>query len=799
MMLFALVYLWPALIDDKVLSPDSVLYAFAPWRYAAPVGFQNAWNPLLTDIPAAYYPWDVFARDLIRAGVFPAWNPDAYSGTPFFANAQTGVLSPFNVPLWALPLNYGIAVSTWLKLWLAGFGAYLFARELKLGFWPGMLAGFSFLLCSFNVAWLTFGPLLATSAMMPWAFWLGERLVLRRRLGDAIWLAVVTAIAITAGHPETAVQVLAATFLYIAIRLLTISGQRGRERLRGLALVVGGLAAGVLLSAVVLLPVLLAGLGTPGAAYRTGGTYLLPWSALKTALFPGWWATRTSPLPGPVNFNERTLYVGVVALVLAFAALASGGRWRNKLPLVILAALGIAIPFGVPVAHWIGSDVPPLNRTKTSHMLLWFELAVPILGAFGLQELMERPRRQRRVWIVLTAATVVAIAAVVAVGPSLHELRTTINHLRTGISYSDSKIIALTSIGWWVIFAVLLGGALMLLRFTGHVRLAGAVVVLVVAVDLLHFSNGYQPMVSAKESSPPRPPAVAYLQQHSNGGRVVGLGPTLDEDYDTVYGLRDARGYDPPQPSYRYLHLWQLANPTQVAVAPFQVPALTTVGLRVMSLLGVHYLVEDPAEAPIVTLRRSVVYRGLDAVIYANPSSIPRAIVAQKIITVRGERAALARVASGGFDPNSEVIVEGGDVDAESLPAVSLGGTVSVTGEGNSTVSLVAHLKQASVVMLDDDMASGWTVTVDGRARPHLTVDDVLRGVSVPAGTHTIVWRYRVPGLRLGAILSGLAALMLLLGGWFAVRRRYRRDHSVAHDAKPGVSHESSPAPTLAR
>lgn len=783
MMLFALVYLWPALIEGKVLSPSSVLFAFAPWRYLAPANLQHTWNPLLTDIAANRYPWSVFARELIHSGVFPAWNPYAYAGTPFFANAQVGILSPFNLPLWVLSLDKGIAVAAWLTLWLAGFGAYLFARELRLGFWPGMLAGFSFLLCAFNMVWLTYGTLPATAAMMPWTFWLGERLVLRRRLGDAVGLAAVTAVTILAGHPETAVQVLAGAFLYMAIRLLTVSGQSRRERVGGLALALAGLGFGTLLASVMLLPVLQAGLGTPGAAYRVGGTYVLPWSALKTALFPGWWATRTLPLVGPVNFNERTPYVGVAALILAFAALVSRGRWREKLPLFMLASLGIAIPFGVPIVHWIESNVPPLNRAKASHLLLWFELAVPILGAFGLQALLETPRRQRAVWTVLLAALVAAIVAVVSVDPSLHELRTTINHLRTGRSYADPKIIALTSIGWWVIFATLVTGVLMLLRFTGGARWAGATMVLVVAVDLLHFSSGFQPMLPPKESLPPSTPAVAYLQRHADRERVVGLGPTLDEDYDMVYGLRDARGYDAPQPSYRYTHLWQLANPAQIAVLPFQLPAVTPVGLKVMSLLNVRYLVEDPSEPPIQPLEQSLVYRGPDAVIYKNPSGAPRAVVARRIIAVRGEQAALATIASKDFDPNTEVIVERSDrFGGEQLPVVSAGGTVSVSGESNSSVSLTAHLRQSSVVMLDEVMASGWTVTVDGRARPALAVDDVLRGVNVPGGTHTIVWHYRIPGLRLGAILSGLAALTLLLGCWLATkRRRQRSTHERRH------------------
>jgi Bacterial membrane protein YfhO len=774
-MFVALVYLWPVLIAGKVLSPNSVLFLFAPWRYVAPADFEHTWNPVLSDIPTAYYPWNVFARTLIHTGTFPAWNPYAYSGTPFFANSQTGILSPFNLPLWILPLNYGIAVASWIKLCLGGMGAYLLARELKLAFWPGMLAGISFMLCAFNIVWITYETLPGAAAMMPWAFFLGERIVRRRHLGDALWLAVVTAVAILAGHPETAVQVLVAAFLYVVFRLLVSSSLGGVDRLRTIVLVVMGMSLGALLSAVVLLPVLRAGLGTPGAAFRTGGTSNLPWSAIKTAMFPYWWEIRTLPLPGPANFNERTLYVGAATLVLACAALVSRGNWRSKLPLGILAVMGVAISFGLPVAHWIGSHVWPLNRTTTSRMLLWFELAVPVLSAYGLQSLMDTPRRQRAPWIFLIVAGVAVAIAVVTIDPSLHELRTTINHLRTGRDYADPKVIALSAIGWWVIFSVLIAAVLIVLRVTGRVRWAAPAIVLLVAVDLLHFSHGYQPMLSAKKSSLPVTPAIAYLQKQSNDRRIVGFGNTLANDYDMVYGLRDVRGYDPPQPSYRYLRLWQLANPAQIAVEPFQVNTMTATGLKVMSLLGVHYLIEDPSEAPVTILQNSVVYRGPDAIIYANRSGIPRALVAHRVTLVGSERAAVAAVASSGFDPSTDVIVESNQPRVTHLPTTSTGGTVRVISEGDSHVSLAANLKQASVIMLDDAMATGWAVTVDGRTAYPLRVDDVLRGVSVPAGAHVIMWRYRVPGLRLGAILSGVAALVLLICCGLVLRGGYRR------------------------
>jgi hypothetical protein len=770
-MLFALAYLWPALLAGKVLSPNSALFLFAPWRHFAPSGFEQTWNPLLTDIPTAYYPWNVFARALIHSGVFPAWNPDAYAGTPFFANAQTGVLSPLNLPLWILPLNYGIAFSAWLKLWIGGLGAYLFARELKLSFWPGMLAGVSFMLCAFNVVWLTYETLPATAAMMPWAFLLGERIVLRRRLGDGLWLAVVTGVAIAAGHPETAIQTFTAVSFYVAIRLITVHGQPRRDRLRGLGLALGAMAMGVLLSAITLLPVVRAALGTPGEASRTGGTLPLSWAALKTVVFPGWWEIRELPLPGPSDYNERTFYVGAAALILACVAVISRGRWREKLPLAILALFGVAASFGAPVAYWVAANVPPLNSTTTNRMLLWFELAVPILAAFGLQQVMDDPRRLRAVWIALSAAFLAAVVAVVVIDPTLSELGTTINHLPTGTSYSDQKIIALTSVGWWFVFAALVGAALMFMRLSGRTRLIAVMLVLLAAVDLLHFSSGYQPMLSPGAGTLPRTPAVAYLQRHSGQGRVVGLGSSLDNDYDMVYGLQDARGYDPPQPSYRYLHLWQLANPAAVP-DPLQVFSLSVTGLKVMSLLGVRYVLEDPSEPPVKALRRSVAYRGSDAVIFENPASIPRALVARRVISVSGERAAISTVASADFDPMTEVIVEDGETGAGRLPETSTGGIVRVREEANSKVVLDANLSQAGVVVLDDAAASGWSVTIDGHQGESLRVDDVLRGVRVPAGEHVVTWTYRVPGLRLGATVSAVATAVLLLGCGLVFRRR---------------------------
>ena len=80
--------------------------------------------------------------------------PHVSAGIPLYSNPQTGLFSPFNVPLWILPLTYGIGVAAASKLLAGGFGTYLLVRQLRLGLLPGLLAGVAFPFAAINIVWL---------------------------------------------------------------------------------------------------------------------------------------------------------------------------------------------------------------------------------------------------------------------------------------------------------------------------------------------------------------------------------------------------------------------------------------------------------------------------------------------------------------------------------------------------------------------------------------------------------------------------------------------------------------------
>ncbi len=249
---------------------------------------------------------------------------------------------------------------------------------------------------------------------------------------------------------------------------------------------------------------------------------------------------------------------------------------------------------------------------------------------------------------------------------------------------------------------------------------------------------------------------------------MAGVQGALMNDYATVYGLRDVRGHDAPQPSLRFLNLWRLVNPGQDMLQGLDVASISPTGLDVLGLLGTRWIVAEPnAELPPTMPRDvlSIAYRGADATVLDDHLAVPRAFVASRIDVAAGERGELLAVAQPGFDARREVVMPSSEL--ADLPLAPGGGVARVTGEQDARVTLEARLARRGLVVLDDTWAPGWRVSVDGRAARALRADVVMRGVVVRAGRHVVVWSYEVPGLRAGALLSLVAALTL--AGWAGV------------------------------
>ena len=777
--LLVLAYLWPVLAGGDILAPTANLFRAPPWAAGATARDLARFQPELADVVGTYYPWTVLTRGLLHSGTFPAWNPYAFAGTPLFANSQLAWLSPFSLPPWILPLNYGLGVAAALKLWVAGFGAYLLACELRLGFWPALLAGVGFALCAFNVVWLTYGIFVSVAALLPWALWLTERIVRRGRGVDALALVAVVALVQAGGHPGTQLHVLLAVCIYALVRAVAVSDRDRRERLRALGLVGAALALGTMILAVVLLPAQEAARDTFGAAVRRDGASGLrgshvPVSALWTALFPEWWGRPSEHIDvGTANFRERTVYTGAASLIFAALALVSPGRWRLKSPFVVLGALGPLVALRAPLIYPAVINLPLLNAVQNQRMVLLFELAVVVLAAFGLQAALDA----RRSWRWPAVVALALLAGVVAAGAAGGDAALG-DVARQMLQRADGEVeplsrgtVALASVGWWLALALAVGVVLALVHVRSRWRTPVAVaIVLLLAFDLLHFAHGYNPMGPASEVIPRPTGAVEYMRSHAGDGRIAGIGITLQTDWPTVYGLADVRGRDAPQPSMRFARLWLALDGLEVAT----VRRFNEASVNVLGLLGARLLLAHP-EVDLTMRDITLAYSGPDAAVFANRRAVPRAFVPARVRVVRDELHALRTIFGASFDPRRTAVVRRDDLGDGAAPR-SGAGDARVVHEQNGRVVLEATLERPGVVVLADQLTPGWHVRVDGSPAEALYVDAVLRGVRVPAGRHVVEWSYQVPGLRLGAATSVVGIGLALAWGWaIHVRRRTRR------------------------
>lgn len=82
-------------------------------------------------------------------------------------------------------------------------------------------------------------------------------------------------------------------------------------------------------------------------------------------------------------------------------------------------------------------------------------------------------------------------------------------------------------------------------------------------------------------------------------------------------------------------------------------------------------------------------------------------------------------------------------------------GSARLISERNEELDIETDASQPAELVVADTMARGWTVSVDGQ--PATAGKGALRIVDVPAGRHEVRWRYRTPGLALGAVVSALS------------------------------------------
>ena len=158
-----------------------------------------------------------------------------------------------------------------------------------------------------------------------------------------------------------------------------------------------------------------------------------------------------------------------------------------------------------------------------------------------------------------------------------------------------------------------------------------------------------------------------------------------------------------------------------------------------------------------------------DYLIYENLNSLPRAwLVNQAKIEYEGDQLKLIRGQLNGFNPLVSALVDhdtAGKLDksllAEKGPAFR--GKSQITRRTPTNMLARIESDSASILVLSEVFVPGWKVEIDGQSSELIQVDYNLRGVQLPAGNHQVRIFYDPLSIKIGAAISILTALFLVV------------------------------------
>jgi len=150
-----------------------------------------------------------------------------------------------------------------------------------------------------------------------------------------------------------------------------------------------------------------------------------------------------------------------------------------------------------------------------------------------------------------------------------------------------------------------------------------------------------------------------------------------------------------------------------------------------------------------------------DVKIYENLDGPPRAFVVHRA-RILDDKAAIAAMKDPAFRPEEEVILAPGGQVGLSLDAT--GENVEILSYEPERIVISAELAEEGYLVLTDAHYPGWRAVVDGLEVPIYRANLLFRAVYLPAGRHRVEFIYEPLSLKVGAAISLITLLALLVG-----------------------------------
>ena len=799
------VFLGPVLFGGRVLLPGGLIGKMAPWHLeeSKPV----YWNVLAWDSCAEYYPARTLLGRSLRSGEIPLWNPYQFSGYPFLADMLSAVLYPPNLLYAVLPSDRALGILAALHLLMAGVFMYIFLRGLKLSRTASTVGGITFMLSGFSVAWLELPVFLSVGVWLPLTLHLSRLAHERKSVGYAIGAGLSIAMSLLGGHPQIAFYALLAVVLYwvyLSIFSRVPDGTVGKHPFLTTALLAClALFVGAALAAPQVLPMMeLASLSHRGVQPPTAAGYAaytrlaMPISHLITLFVPDFFGNPSKGTYWGYNeYTEYCAYVGVLPLLLIPLAFMRRKRRTagtktpgsnsevepgNNCQSAFFAVLGIfalLMALGSPLNAIFYYCVPGFTKAGSPARILYLVVfSFTTLAAIGMDRLF-RPlpaqNSDRAIkWILFSGLGALIICTLLFV----------VNLMRLAGQVSIADLLQGQSqeIRMFAVFflaAVVI--PVLFLKGTVSRQLAITLLVGILAADLISFGMYYNATCTPAEAYGPTELTNSLKQKTDDYSRIMALNDkwslrkipeaVLPPNSAMMYGLLDVSGYDSLYPRRYKALLDAAAGGESCPPENGNMVFARNPNSPVYDLLGMKYIV---SRNPIPGARKIG-----DCYVRENPNALHRTFVVHSFQSGT-DADILDRIAKGKTDLRETALIADEDTPwLRESPMVKSGGedVAQITRLTCNTVEVNASTNSDGLLILTDQYYPGWAAYVDGYPTRVLRADYDVRGVPIPAGKHTVLFRYEPKPYKKGLILAFFAlAVIAILSVRSIIRTKLR-------------------------
>lgn len=559
------------ILPGQTFLPVDLANNLFPWRSGAFLPLQN---PLVTDPLFEFYPYlQVSIETLRTTGQWPLWNPWMFLGHPIIAdpNAQ-----PFYPIYMALGLLLGaaraLAIGPWLHAILAGFFVFAWVRALGYGRRAAVLSAIIYAAGGQMVLWFGARQWLGTLTWLPGVLWALELFISRRRWGYLGLAALFQGAALLSGQYQVWLAFSLFLVLYAAIR--AVEERRAGRRLGAwpLAATAAIIVLGGSLAAIQLLP----SIEYLALSHRSGAqlmaTAMKP-AQLITLLVPDFYGNPATigDYWGELNYAERTIYGGLVALQLALMApLAVRRRRFLALALSALALAAAYFVVGGPGVERLQA-VPGFQYLALARSAFLLSILIAVLAAMTLDE---APTSSRpAVAAALLLAGVIALAVAANWGNAQEHWQ----DIQRPVQRAGLFLLAATALLW-------ARAALPTARRWIELALIG-----LVFLDLYVWGSGFNPAGPIKDLQPSNP-ATEFIQANAGEQRVApifaGWDIAFGPNYLSTLGVGEPGGYS-SLVAARLRDLFVAGDPSG---SHWNILGFTDPSLRLLDLFQVGYV-----------------------------------------------------------------------------------------------------------------------------------------------------------------------------------------------------------------